>query len=98
VFECPLTELSDVIFIFVDGCVIFISTSADYLGLILSVSTEQIRNVESACVSIPSQLKAVEDGYEWKVQLDATGPFWQGEALRCLFVCLFVCLVCLFVC
>ncbi|KAH0476853.1 MAG: hypothetical protein KVP17_003052 [Porospora cf. gigantea B] len=37
-----------------------------------------LKNSESARVSIPSQLKLVDDHYEWRLDLSTTEKFWRG--------------------
>jgi protein phosphatase methylesterase 1 len=43
-----------------------------------------LKNVESAKVSIPSQLIQKDGVYTWKAELDKTEPFWKGLLHNCI--------------
>jgi protein phosphatase methylesterase 1 len=43
-----------------------------------AMRTNQIRNKESASISIPSQLIQKEDKYVWRTDLTQSKPFWEG--------------------
>lgn len=37
-----------------------------------------VKNKESACVSVPPQVKEADGHYVWKTDLQATSKFWSG--------------------
>ncbi len=44
-----------------------------------SISSGTLRNVESARVSIPTQLTQVDGKYIWRTDLFKSEPFWKGR-------------------
>lgn len=42
------------------------------------VESGQYKNLESAKLSVPSQLVHTADGYRWRTPLEKTEQFWQG--------------------
>lgn len=38
-----------------------------------------LKNIESAKISIPSQLIEKDDKYVWRTNLPATEPYWKGN-------------------
>jgi len=43
-----------------------------------SLANGEIRNKESAVISVPHQFVKTERGYVWRANLRATAPFWEG--------------------
>eukprot|EP01125_Pyxidicula_operculata_P021336 TRINITY_DN8163_c0_g1_i1.p1 TRINITY_DN8163_c0_g1~~TRINITY_DN8163_c0_g1_i1.p1 ORF type:complete len:306 (-),score=53.67 TRINITY_DN8163_c0_g1_i1:33-830(-) len=43
-----------------------------------ALSSGNVRNKESACVSVPPQLVEKDGEYYWRTDLEKTAPFWKG--------------------
>lgn len=53
-----------------------------YSPICIRVATGEIKNVNSARVAIPAQLrKNDDDTYIWRTNLDNTAQFWKGKCL-----------------
>jgi pimeloyl-ACP methyl ester carboxylesterase len=51
-----------------------------------TVNSGMVRNLESARISVPPQLRPVSqdpnDGFAWRTDLQATEPYWKGNPAR----------------